>query len=162
PDEMMLAAGLLFAPDGSGNKMGGILTTHCGPLADGEAAVKPIKAFGPPIMDVMGPIPYTAQNGLLDGAFPKGALNYWKANSLTDLSDAAIDTIVSRFEACQLPMSQIVLEHFHGAASRVPVADTACALRTTGFNVVIISQWMDPSETDRGIRWARETFASLA
>ena len=58
-------------------------------------------------------------------------------------------------------MSHIIIEHFHGAASRVPVAATACTMRVTGFNVVIASQWMDPGETERGITWARETFASL-
>ena len=58
-------------------------------------------------------------------------------------------------------MSHIIIEHFHGAASRVPVAATACTMRVTGFNVVIASQWTDPRETERGIRWARETFASL-
>ena len=40
-------------------------------------------------MDAMGPIPYCALNGLLDASFPKGALNYWKAQFLTDLSDEA-------------------------------------------------------------------------
>ena len=90
---------LLFAPDGSGNKIAGIVTAHCGSLADGEAAVRPIKAFGPPVMDVMGPIPYCTQNGLLDAAFPKGAMNYWKAQFLTDLSDASIDAIVDSFDA---------------------------------------------------------------
>jgi Berberine and berberine like len=59
-------------------------------------------------------------------------------------------------------MSHIIIEHFHGAASRVPVTATACTLRVTGFNVVIASQWMDSGETERGIKWARETFASLA
>ena len=29
--------------------------------------------------------------------------------------------LIERFEACPSPMSQIVIEHFHGAASRVPV-----------------------------------------
>ena len=41
-------------------------------------------------------------------------------------------------------MSHIIIEHFHGAASRVPVAATACTMRVTGFNVVIASQWTDP------------------
>jgi FAD binding domain-containing protein/berberine-like enzyme len=161
PDEMMLAAGLLTAPDGSGAKLGGILVCHCGPLADGEAAVKPIKAFGPPAMDHMGPIPYSAQNGLLDGAFPRGALNYWKANFITELSDACIATLVECFERAPSPLCQIVLEHFHGAASRVPVTSTACTMRVTGFNVAIISQWLDPRDTERGTTWARDTHAAL-
>jgi hypothetical protein len=58
-------------------------------------------------------------------------------------------------------MSFIIIEHFHGAASRVPLTATACSIRLTGFNVVIASQWTDPQETERGIKWARETFASL-
>ena len=161
PDEMMLVAGLLSAPDGSGAKLAGIVLAHCGSLLDGEAAARPIKAFGPPIMDAMGPIPYCAQNGLLDAAFPKGALNYWKAQFLTELSDASIQTLVECFEACPSRMSQLVVEHFHGAAARVPVADTACALRINGFNVVIISQWTDPRETDRHMAWARSTYTAL-
>jgi hypothetical protein len=161
PDEMTLVAGLLTAPDGSGAKLAGIVAAHCGSLADGEAAVKPIKAFGPPVMDQMGPIPYSVQNSLLDAAFPKGALNYWKAQFLTDLSDDSIRTLVSCFEACPSPMSQIVIEHFHGAAARVPVGETACAMRTAGYNVVIISEWTDPAETERGKKWAYDTYAAL-
>jgi FAD/FMN-containing dehydrogenase len=162
PDELMLAAGLLTAPDGSGAKLAGILAAHSGALADGEAAVRPLKAFGPPAMDHMGPIPYCAQNGLLDGAFPKGALNYWKSQFLSDLSDDCIRTLVDCFERCPTPMGQIVVEDFHGAASRVGVADTAFAMRVKGFNVVIIAEWMDPRDTDRCRSWARDTFAALA
>ena len=160
PDEMMLVAGLQTAPDGS-NKLGAIVAAHSGSLSEAERDVRPLKAFGPPVMDALGPIPYTTLNTMLDPAFPKGARNYWKAQLLTDLSDDAIQTLVRSFEACPSPMSQIIIEHLHGAASRVPVASTACTLRATGFNVVIISQWTDANETERGIAWARETFSSL-
>jgi FAD/FMN-containing dehydrogenase len=162
PDEMVLAAGLLTAPDGSGNKLAGILAAHCGPVADGEAAVKPIKAFGSPVMDAMGPISYCQQNGLIDPSVPRGALNYWKSQFLTDLTDDAIDAIVEAFAACGSPMSQVVIEHFHGAASRVPVADTACSMRMSGFNIVIISQWLDPRQNDEHIAWCRSMYSALA
>jgi FAD/FMN-containing dehydrogenase len=161
PDELMLLAGLLFAPDGSGAKLVGIVAAHAGSLEEGEAAQRPIKAFGPPVMDAMGPIPYCDQNGLLDGAFPKGALSYWKAQFLTDLSDDAIRVLVDRFDACPTPLSQIVIEHFHGAASRVPVDATACAMRVSGFNVAIIAQWTDPKDTARCTAWCRDTHTAL-
>src|SRR5262249_52380177 len=106
--------------------------------------------------------PYTTLNTMLDAAFPRGARNYWKAQLLTDLSDAAIDTIVRAFDACPSPMSQIIIEHLHGAATRIPVESTACPLRTTGVHVVIVSQWNDDEDTARGIAWAKETFSSLA
>ena len=143
PDEAMLVAALQTAPDGSKAKVAGIVGGHCGPLDQGEAAFRPLKAFGPPVMDAMGPMPYATLNGMIDPAFPKGALNYWKAQFLTDLSDDAIRALIAGFEACPSPMSAIVIEHFHGAASRVPVTATACTMRVTGFNVVIASQWMD-------------------
>ena len=161
PDEAMLVAALQTAPDGSNAKVAGIVGSHCGSLENGEAAFRSLKAFGPPVMDAMGPIRYTALNGMIDQAFPKGALNYWKAQFLTDLSDDAIRALVTGFEACPSPLGAIIIEHVHGAASRVPVTATACTMRVTGFNVVIASQWMASSETARGIRWARETFASL-
>jgi FAD/FMN-containing dehydrogenase len=161
PDEAMLVAGLQTAPDGSNAKLVGILGGHCGPLEQGAAAFQSLKAFGPPVMDMMGPMPYTALNGMIDPAFPRGAHNYWKAQVLTDLSDAAIRTLIAGFQECPSPMSHIIIEHFHGAASRIPVTATACSMRVTGFNVVIASQWMRSEETERGIKWARETFASL-
>jgi len=161
PDEAMLVAGLQHAPDGSGLKLAAIVGAHCGSLEAGEATLKPVKQFGPPVMDALGPIPYTVLNGLLDGAFPKGALNYWKAQFLTELSDEAIGVLIDRYNACPSPMSFIILEHFHGAASRVPVDHTACATRITGFNAVILSQWLDPAESDRHIAWARDTYSAL-
>ena len=162
PDELELVAGFLTAPDGSGQKLNGIVACHCGPLADGEAALRRVKTFGPPPLDLIGPIPYAKQNAMLDDAFPKGALNYWKSQFLTDLSDDCIRTLVDAFERCSSPMSQIIVEHFHGKASRVPVADTACTLRTPGFNLALIAQWADPAETDRHIAWARETYAAMS
>jgi hypothetical protein len=161
PDEMMLVAGLQTAVDGSNAKLAAIVAAHSGSLIEGEAAVRPLKAFGLPIMDAVGPIPYCALNTMLDPAFPKGARNYWKAQLLTDLSDEAIRTVVESFEACPSPMSHIIIEHLHGAATRVPVSDTACTLRTTGFNIVIISQWNDAGQSERGIAWARDTFSAL-
>jgi FAD/FMN-containing dehydrogenase len=161
PDETMLVAGLQTAPDGSNAKLVGILASHCGPLAQGEAALRPLKTFGPPVMDMMGPIPYSTLNTMIDSAFPRGARNYWKAQFLTDLSDDAIHVLIDAFQKCPSPMSHIIIEHFHGAASRVPVEATACTTRVTGFNVVIASQWMDPMDTDACVDWARDTFSSL-
>jgi FAD/FMN-containing dehydrogenase len=160
PDEMMLVAGLLTGPDGA-TKLVGLVASHCGSQKDGEAAVQPLKAFGPPVMDAMGPIPYCTLNGILDESLPKGALNYWKAHFLRELSDDCIKTLLASFEKCPSPMSQIVIEHFHGAATRVGLTQTACTLRTGGFNVVLISQWKDPRDTEACTAWCRETYSAL-
>src|SRR6266481_5692088 len=58
PDELTVVAGLIHAPDGSGAKLAGIVTCHCGSLAAGEKAMQPLKQFGSPAMDALGPMPY--------------------------------------------------------------------------------------------------------
>ena len=80
PDEQTLFAGLVHGPDGA-TKLAALVTCHCGSLPDGEAALRPVKTFGSPVMDVIGPMPYEQVNQLLDAAYPKGALNYWKRTS---------------------------------------------------------------------------------
>jgi FAD/FMN-containing dehydrogenase len=161
PDEFIAFGGLVHAPDGSGTKLAALVAGHCGKLAAGEKAVKPIKAFGPPVMDAIGPIPYSALNAMLDAGFPRGALNYWKSSFLSALSDDAIDTMIACFAKCPTPMGAMLLEHFHGAACRVGVSTTAFPHRAAGYNLVILSEWMDPGETGRCTAWARETYDAM-
>jgi hypothetical protein len=112
-------------------------------------------------MDALGPMSYCELNKMIDEAYPKGALNYWKSHFLPDLTDAAIDTMVDAFARCPSPMSEILLEHFHGAAARVGIGDTAFPLRSTGYNFLAASQWMSPKDSEPCIAWARETYAAM-
>jgi FAD/FMN-containing dehydrogenase len=162
PDELTVFAGLIHAPDGSGTKLAAMVVCHCGPLEVGAQATQPIKKFGSPAMDALGPMPYCALNSMLDAAYPKGALNYWKSNFLARLSDDAIDTMIECFTRCPTKMGQMLLENFHGAATRVPVADTAFPHRSDGYNLLVLSEWMEPAQTDRCIAWARDTYAAMA
>lgn len=161
PDEMTVFAGLVHAPDGSGVKLAAILPCHTGPASVGEAAMADIKAFGTPVMDAVGPIPYSTMNTLMDDGFPKGALNYWKSSFLSELSDDAIGIIYDCFAKCPTPMGAVVLEHFHGEATRIAADATAFAHRQEGYNLLILGQWMQPSETDACIARVRETYKAL-
>jgi FAD/FMN-containing dehydrogenase len=161
PDEQTLFAGLIHAPDGSGTKLAAMVTCHCGSQADGEAAMRPLKGFGSPVLEMLGPMPYCQLNGMLDAAYPKGALNYWKSNFLAELSDGAIDTMIEAFARCPTPMGQLLLEHFHGAATRVSVGDTAFPLRKNGYNFLVLAEWMDTADNDRCIAWARYSYDKM-
>ena len=160
-DDLMLVASVLGAPDGSGTKTAAIGACHCGSLRDGEAAVRPIKAFGTPVMDTVGPMTYCEINAMLDAGYPKGARNYWKSHFLPELTDEAIRTMVESYERCPSPMSEIYLEHIHGAAARVGVGETAFPLRSPGYNFLVLAQWMDPADDEQCIAWARETYAAM-
>jgi FAD/FMN-containing dehydrogenase len=162
PDDLTVFAGLIHAGDGSGTKLAAMVACHCGPLEAGAAETHLIKKFGAPLLDNLGPMAYCTQNAMLDAAYPRGALNYWKANFLAKLSDEAIDTMVECFATCPTPMGQMLIEHFHGAVCRIPVADTAYAQRAEGYNLVILSEWLERSSTDRCIAWARDTYRAMA
>ncbi|MCI0429665.1 MAG: FAD-binding oxidoreductase [Rhodospirillales bacterium] len=161
PEELTIIAGLIHAADGSGTKLAAMVLCHCGPLDAGEATMRSIKMFGSPVLDGIGPMPYCQLNAMLDAAYPKGALNYWKSSFLARLSDEAIESVVASFAKCPTPMGQILLEHFHGAASRVGERDTAFPHRREGYNLVILSEWMEPALTECCIAWAKDSYAAM-
>src|SRR5262249_15392842 len=65
------------------------------------------------------------------------------------------------FARCPTPMGQILLEHFHGAATRVGVSDTAFPPRAHCYNLIVISEWMERANTDRSIAWARQSYEQM-
>ncbi|MER9724685.1 MULTISPECIES: FAD-binding oxidoreductase [unclassified Mesorhizobium] len=161
PDELMLVAGLITAPDGSGSKLIAVVACHCGAPSDAEKVMARIRGFGTVAMDALGPIPYTQLNGMLDDGFPKGAFNYWKSSFIHTLTDEAIGAVISLYEGCPVPSNQVLLEHFHGAAARKPADETAYALRDTGYNVAIIGQWFDRTDESAATSWCRNTYSAL-
>ena len=161
PDELTVFAGLFHAPDGSGTKLAGIVACHCGATRQGEAATRPLKKFGSPAIDIIGPMSYCEMNSMFDASYPKGALNYWKSCFITDLSDEAIDAMIDAFSRCPSPMSGLSMEYFHGTAVRKPVGSTAFPLRTRGYDLLLLTQWKDRSDNERCIAWARETYARM-
>jgi FAD/FMN-containing dehydrogenase len=160
-DDLMLIGALVQAPDGSGTKLAAIGVGHFGSPEQAERDLAPLRAFGSPIDVGLGPLPYSVLNSLLDGAYPKGALNYWKSSFFGELSDGAIDTLVEEFGQTPSPMTGIAIEHFHGAVTRIPVEGTAVPHRSPGHNLVITSVWMDPSTTDANIAWTRDAYSAL-
>ncbi len=160
-DDMVVFAALTHAPDGSGMKNSALLAAHFGDLSAAAAAMQPLKSFGQPMIDTIGPLPYCSLNAMLDGGSPRGALNYWKASFLTELSDGAIDTMIECFARCPSPMSALLLEHFHGQVARVAPDATAFAHRGEGFNLLILGQWQNPAETATCTAWVRATFDAL-
>lgn len=158
PDELVAAAVLMTAPDG--HKACGIAATYPGDIAEGERLVAPLKKFGPPVMDVIGPMPYLAQQSLIDAAMPPNVLNYWKAEFLRDVTDDVIDAAVDAFARVPSPMSSILFFPIRGAASRVAPDATAFPHRR-GFHAGVYSLWKDPAQNDQNIAWVRQTWDAI-
>lgn len=153
PDEMVVAAALLTAPDG--HRLAAMAVAHCGPLSDGEKAVAPLKAFGEPVMDAIGPLPYVVQQSLFKDAFVPHRRNYWKASFVGDLTDDLIDGAVDHFSRVPSPRSSMLWFPFSGAAARVASDATAYPHRG-GIHMGVYSVWSDEGETAANVAWAKQ------
>jgi FAD/FMN-containing dehydrogenase len=158
PDECVAAAVLLTGPEG--HKACGIAVAYHGDLAEGERVVAPLKKFGPPVMDVIGPMPYVAQQALIEAAMPPNLLNYWKAEFLDDISGDTIAAAVDAFGRVPSPMSSILFFPIRGKASRVAPDATAFPHRS-GYHLGIYSLWTDRAHHDPNVAWVRDTWSTL-
>jgi FAD/FMN-containing dehydrogenase len=162
PDELSTEVAFIHAPDGSGAKLCGIAICHC--AADGEQAeteIAPVRAFGSPAADMIERVPYPIANTGVDWLFSPGTLSYWKSAFFTELTEAAMTVLIEAFERAPTELCALVIEDIHGAATRIDPTATAYPHRQPGHNLLLISQWTDPADTDECIAWARTTFDAL-
>jgi FAD/FMN-containing dehydrogenase len=160
-DDLSVFAGLVHAPDGSGAKLAALVVFHTGDPDTAERELAPFRSFGSPLVTEVGPMPYPVMNTLLDAGYPEGALNYWLSSFTRGLPDGLMDTAVERFATVPSPMTAILLEHFHGAVTRIGPTETAVPHREPGWNLLLPSVWTDPADTEANIAWTRETFVAL-
>lgn len=144
-----------------GQKVCAIVWCYTGPLDQAADRFASIRAFGPPIVDLAGPIPFPVLQSLFDGLYPPGLQWYWKADFFRDLPDEAIS--LHRGYAEQLPTmhSTMHLYPVNGAAHRVSAGDTAFSFRDADFAEVIVGVTPDPADNQAMIGWARDYWQAL-
>ena len=152
-----------FVPPGlQGQPVIGVVYCYVGPLDEGEEHARALRAFGSPAVDVIGPMPYTALQAMLDPGFPRGVREYFKVDSLRSLPDESIDTLVAVAEELPAPFGQLIVCPLGGAVSRSATADIALSVVDTPWLYFCLSMWMDPAEDERNIAWTRRLAASMS
>jgi FAD/FMN-containing dehydrogenase len=159
PEELGTYLGFATFPDGQ--PVVALVAGYTGPLDEGERVLGPLRGFGQPVADTVGPLPYTELQGLFAAAYPPGRQNYWKGNYLADLSDAAIGVLVDRFAEVPSPFAAIGLEHLGGAVARVASGATAFSERSAPYSLLITPAWEDAAESERNVRWARDFWNAI-
>src|SRR5215469_16482938 len=117
PDELTAYTSLMTTPDGL--PVIAISLCYCGPIEDGERQVEPLRKFGAPLVDLIRPRSYLRMIAQADAGAPAGRHYYEKARTLSGLGDEAIEALVEYGTTCTSPHSQVLIQHVHGAASRV-------------------------------------------
>jgi FAD/FMN-containing dehydrogenase len=154
PDELTIYCSLMGEPQ-SGARIAGMAICWSGDLAEGERVIAPLLAFGSPILQMVGPMPYAAWQSANNPLFPHGRRYYWKGTLASTLSDATLEAMASHTESTSLPWVNATIEFYAGAMNRVDPAETAFPHRTARYQILSIGAWDDPADDDAGKAWAR-------
>ena len=163
PEELATGIAIIQAPPAPfipehlhGKPVLGIPAIYIGDADEGREIMAPLKELGPPAVDMIQPMPYTAFEALLDPFNLQGLLVYTRGMHLSGLPDEAIDTYVeyaSEIARFSNPATQIIIFRHGGAVSRVPEEATAAGHRDAAYMVHPITAWQNPADTERHIDW---------
>ncbi len=162
PDELTAIPTLRIAPPAPflpehvhGKPIIAVFVCYCGSIEEGERVLRPLRAFGSPMADVIVPKPFVMHQAMLDAVQPPGRNYYWNSDDLLDLTDDAIDTIVAHSEAITSPHTIVPIFQFGGVASRVAEDATAYSHRNAYGALNCNASWTE-GEPEQHIQWARD------
>src|SRR3954452_18423016 len=162
PDELTPVVNLTTAPpvpflpaEWHGRPIIAILGLHAGSVEEGLEAVGPLRAFAEPIADLLGPIPYTTMQSLIDGLHPPGDGNYFKSHHMTELPDDAIAALIAGHAAVTSPQNEIHVHDLRGAVAREPAGGSAFPHRSAPYVLNVIAKWPGGGPGPDHVDWAR-------
>ena len=168
PDELTTLANILVAPPVPflpeavhGQMVIGVLGVYAGPVEDGANAAQPLRALAEPIADLMGPMPYTVIQSLLDPLWQAGAQNYFSGVMLDQLADETIETLLAQHAAGRAPVRELHLHQGGGAMAKTPAGGTAFAHRDAAYILNIIARSPDRQGFEEHVGWARATHKAM-
>jgi FAD/FMN-containing dehydrogenase len=135
-----------------------VASCYAGPVEAGERAVRALRQFGTPLVDLVGPTLYVDHQSGIDDTVPHGWHYYWKATNLTGLSDEVIDIVAGHAYGATSPRSYAAIFHMGGAVARAPRGATAYPERDVGHNMSIDAVWLPKQDDTVGAAetaWAR-------
>jgi FAD/FMN-containing dehydrogenase len=134
---------------------------YSGPLEEGERLIAPARAFGPPLADLIKPMPYTTLQRLYDVGSPAGIPETMRSEFLDDLSDRAIETAVGFAANATSTLSQILFTNMRGAVSRVGKYDTAFVHRDVAHCLEILAKWEVGEDAAPHAAWAQQFLEAM-
>jgi FAD/FMN-containing dehydrogenase len=151
----------VFLKTGDGANVLAIVVVFFGALADSDSTLRPLRAFGPPLADLITEMPYTQAQQLADPLVPTGNRYYWKANFLDTISDGLIEVLRERALLSPSPHSMILLFELKGEIRRRARDVAAFDHRDDNFELSIIANWTDRAADSANIDWARATWLAV-
>ena len=149
-------------PEIHGKEVFVIAAMYSGDIAEGEKVLEPLRRFGNPIADVIGPAPFAAWQQAFDPLLTPGARNYWKSHNFTQLTDELLSILIEYTGKLPSGASEIFLAQLGGAINRIAPDATAYPHRDVNFVMNVHVRWEDRSMDKECVDWARKFFDKTA
>lgn len=135
----------------------GYAVVVCAPdQAAGERFMAPLRQFGPPLFEMLAPMPYhPAVQTLFDPALPWGTRGYLKSHYFAEYSEDVIAAIHANTAKMPPGHSQMLNLQLGGAVARVPEEATAFGGRSAGFLNMAAGIWEETGDREPAVAWAR-------
>ncbi len=134
---------------------------YAGPMEEGKSVLRPLREQARPVLDQVRPLSYTALQSMFEAGPRLRRRNYWMSVYLRELSDDAIDTILSYARCVTSTETEIEVRHMGGAAGHVGLHHTAFGNREAPFLVNIVCTWSEPSGEERHVGWTHRFWQAL-
>jgi FAD/FMN-containing dehydrogenase len=164
-ERLSLYALLTTEPYPDGDPVMVLYGLYVGPVADGEAALAPVRRHGTPLFDGFGPMSYVDLQTALGEEIVYGLQLSWRSGYFRDggFSDDAFAVMVDRFRRAPSGYSMARFDLLGGGAiARVAPEATAFAHRDALFHLSAIALWERDEETAANVEWAAGLTAALA
>ena len=144
-----------------GAKVVMVAAAYAGDPGDAGPVLAPLAQLGTPLLDLSATVPYVDAQSALDAAFPAGDRYYFKSHFLQELSDQAIEAMLTCDAARPTSESLMIIRSLGGAISRVAPEDGAYPHRNARYNLSVDAAWTDPALDAAAIGWARSAWDAL-
>jgi FAD/FMN-containing dehydrogenase len=169
PDDITAALNLTTAPPlpviperWHGEKVIALIVVSAGPSEEAEEQVRAFREAAEPVADLLGAMPYTAMQTLLDPLWEKGTHAYFKASNLQRLDDALIGRLHERHLSTPGAQCEIHIHQMGGAVGRVGDGDTAFPERSMPFVLNAVTGWHGADGAAAHTSWARGVIEATA
>jgi hypothetical protein len=145
-----------------GRKVVSVVVCYAGPTEDGERTVRPLRAFGSPLLDLCRPSRFVDHQALFDASLPSGWWYYFRSCDVAELSDEVIDITADHALRMKSAINTFPIFQLGGAIARVGDDETVFSGRQAGhtFNINATTATAEGFDEERD--WSRGLWSALA
>jgi hypothetical protein len=143
-----LSLDLSLAPGPNGEPGAQIYLVYIGDAGGSEKVLEPLRRFGKPIANTIGPQSYLAVQRQFDTPTPDPASWYLKGGFVREYSSELVEVLAGEFRPDD--RLTIYFQNANGAVADVPQTATAFSHRDAIANMMLFGRWTDRSYNEQG------------